>query len=208
MLIKFLMRLYSSMQTNLFEQTDLNLPDADIKFYKNFIAFPQTEVISSILEYEIKWKQNKLKIYGKEVLSPRLTAWYGDKTYTYSGITNIPNAWTNTLLKLKALVEHKASCEFNSVLLGLYRDGNDSIAWHSDDEKELGKNPIIASLSFGAERTFHLKHKSRDVKTTIKLTDGSLLVMAGGTQENYLHQIPKEVGIKMARINLTFRNIK
>lgn len=153
-----------------------------------------------------------MKLFGKEIDLPRLTAWYGDdgKSYTFSGIPMSPNAWTPVLLFIKERIEKVAEVEFNSVLLNLYRNEKDSISWHSDDEPELGKNPIIASVSFGEVRRFHLRHKlnkSLD-KIGINLTLGSLLIMKGSTQQFWQHQILKTSKSLNKRINLTFRIIK
>ena len=152
-------------------------------------------------------------MYGREVASPRLTAWFGDPraAYAYSGVEHEPIAWTPTLADLRSRVEHAADVSFNSVLLNLYRDGMDSVAWHSDDEPELGRRPVIASLSLGAARVFQLKHKHRpDVdRVDIDLPHGSLLTMAGDCQRCWKHQIPKRRGADRPgpRINLTFRRV-
>ena len=152
-------------------------------------------------------------MYGQRIAVPRLTAWFGDPraTYSYSGITMTPEAWTPLLLELKSLVEPKAlGTPFNSVLLNLYRDGNDSVSWHSDDEPELGTNPVIASVSLGQARTFRLKHKRDDSipPVEIELTHGSLLVMSGALQHFWKHQLPKRKSKSLGpRINLTFRRI-
>ena len=158
---------------------------------------------------EIDWKQEEMAIYGKKVKLPRLTAWYGDndKPYTFSGITLKPNSWTAELLEIKRCIEVKCDAVFNSVLLNLYRDGKDSISWHTDAEKELGINPIIASVNFGATRKFQLRHCSSKEKIELELRHGSLLIMQGELQHYWQHQVPKtnkEVG---KRINLTFRLI-
>jgi alkylated DNA repair dioxygenase AlkB len=164
----------------------------------------------SALQYDIAWKQEAIKIFGKEVLQPRLTAWYGDenKTYRYSGLTMKPLPWTDTLLQIKERVEHASSYRFNSVLLNFYRDGQDSMGWHRDNEKELGENPVIASVSFGAERKFQFRHY-KDQKTIISLVlnHGSLLLMSGATQSCWQHRLPKSSIMQTPRINLTFRNI-
>ncbi len=142
---------------------------------------------------------------------PRLTAWYGDegKSYTYSGIEQHPDPWTPTLKLIKSKVEEILEVTFNTVLLNLYRDGKDSVSWHSDDELELGENPIIASVSFGAVRRFSLKHKiSKDYKIDLDLPNGSLLLMKGETQHFWQHQIAKTSKSVQPRINLTFRMIK
>lgn len=159
---------------------------------------------------DIKWKQESMNMYGKEIPFPRLTAWYGDsdRPYSFSGITLKPNPWSPGLLKIKKDIEEKAKVDFNSVLLNRYRDGNDSISWHTDAEKELGENPVIASVNFGAERKFQLKHKDTNEKIEIILKHGSLLVMQGELQHFWKHQIPKTKKVTTERVNLTFRVIK
>jgi alkylated DNA repair dioxygenase AlkB len=151
-----------------------------------------------------------MNMYGKEVLFPRLTAWYGDsdRPYSFSGITLNPLPWTEELLKIKKKIETKTSAIFNSVLLNKYRDGSDSISWHTDDEKELGKNPIIASVTFGGTRNFQLRHRDTGEKINLELSHGSLLIMQGELQHFWRHQIPKTKKQVDPRINLTFRVIQ
>ena len=158
----------------------------------------------------INWKQEVTLLFGKQVAIPRLTAWYGDagKSYTYSNIKMEPNLWTPTLITIKSKIEAIAGTVFNSVLLNLYRDGKDSVAWHSDDESELGENPAIGSVSFGATRRFMLRHKyQKETKLEIQLTPGSFLLMKGQTQHFWQHQIPKAAKVTEPRINLTFRKV-
>jgi alkylated DNA repair dioxygenase AlkB len=192
-------------------QSDILKTDGKIILYKSFFALKESEQIFNALLKEIEWRHDTIKHFGKEIPLPRLTAWYGDagKVYTYSKIRMEPLPWTPQLLEIKNRVEKISNCTFNSVLINQYRDGRDSVAWHSDDEKELGENPVIASVSFGATRQFMLKHKTRkDIEPiTIDLTSGSLLLMQGKTQECWLHQIPKTTKPVLARINLTFRTI-
>ncbi|WP_264511608.1 alpha-ketoglutarate-dependent dioxygenase AlkB family protein [Flavobacterium sp. N1719] len=163
-----------------------------------------------ILLESIEWKQEKMNMYGKELLFPRLTAWYGDndKPYSFSGITLKSLEWTKELLDIKNQVESKTDVIFNSVLLNRYRNGSDSISWHTDAEKELGLNPIIASVNFGATREFQLRHKETKEKISIELTHGSLLIMEGELQHYWQHQVPKTKKPVNERINLTFRVIK
>jgi alkylated DNA repair dioxygenase AlkB len=185
--------------------------DADIKFMQAFYRPPLTEQYMHALLEEVTWTQEKIYIGGAERLQPRLSAWYGDegKDYTYSGITLAPHPWTPTLLRIKEDIEAATGDRFNSVLVNLYRNERDSVGWHSDDERELGSNPVIASLSLGETRTFKFKHKKRkDQKTvSLPLTDGSLLLMAGTTQKCWRHAVEKEREAKGQRINLTFRNV-
>ena len=187
------------------------MPDGEVAIYRNFFNKVESDQIFQALLSKIKWRQDKMKLYGKEFELPRLTAWYGDdgKSYTFSRIPMNPDAWTHTLLSVKSRIEEVTQAKFNSVLLNLYRSGKDGVSWHSDDEPELGKNPIIASVSFGETRRFQLRHKldkSLD-KVEITLTHGSLLIMKGSTQHFWQHQIPKSAKSLRERINLTFRII-
>lgn len=159
----------------------------------------------------IAWKQDHAKFFSNEVALPRLTSWYGDagRDYQYSGIKNTPNPWNKGLLYMKEQVELYAKTQFNSVLLNWYRDGQDSINWHSDNEPELGVNPIIASLSFGETREFYLRHAmDHGIKFVVPLKHNTLLVMGGALQTNWQHTVPKRSSIKGSRFNLTFRDIK
>lgn len=187
------------------------IPDGEVIIYRNFFEELESDRFFSELLTNINWQQDKIKIFGKEVDLPRLTAWYGDeeKSYTYSGITMNPDAWTQNLLSIKTRIEETVKINFNSVLANLYRNGQDYVSWHSDDEKELGENPTIASISFGATRRFVLRHKSNKELETIdiSLTHGSLLIMKGSAQHFWKHQVPKTAKVKTERINLTFRVI-
>jgi alkylated DNA repair dioxygenase AlkB len=189
----------------------LALPDGEVILYEAFFTPAESEQLFTQLLATTQWAQSHLKIYGKEIAEPRLTAWYGDagKSYTYSGITRQPLAWTPALSQIKERVESVAQSTFNSVLLNLYRDGRDSIGWHQDNEPELGQNPVIASVSFGATRRFRLRHKRRKDLPLVELdlTQGSLLIMRGTTQHFWQHQIPKTAELVGPRINLTFRMI-
>lgn len=188
----------------------IELSGAYLEYYPALFSEKESEnYLNYFLEFE-EWKQETIKIFGKEVLQPRLTALFGeeDKTYSYSGITMKPKPFTPTLLKIKDGCEKHSGEKFNVCLLNLYRDGSDSMGWHSDDEKELGKNPVIASVSFGAERAFHLKHKKdTKLKKKLVLENGSLLIMAGTTQHFWKHQLPKTKKKVGPRVNLTFRKI-
>lgn len=185
--------------------------DGIVFFYAGFLTVEESDRFFSDLYESINWRQEQIKIFGKTRPVPRLTAWYGDagKSYTYSGIEHHAQPWNPTLKLIKSKVEDIAEVSFNSVLLNLYRDGKDSMSWHSDDEPELGQNPIIASVSLGATRRFSLKHKiSKNLKFNIDLTGGSLLLMKAETQHFWQHQIPKTSQVVEPRINLTFRIIK
>ncbi len=149
-------------------------------------------------------------MFGKEVMQPRLTAWYGDsgKGYSYSGITMQPTPWNSTLIQIKEKIEKSSGVKFNSALLNFYRDENDSMGWHRDNEKELGENPSIGSVSFGATRTINFRHYfDKRLKNSIDLTDGSFLLMKGETQHYWQHSISKKSYPIGPRINLTFRTI-
>jgi alkylated DNA repair dioxygenase AlkB len=188
----------------------LPMPDAKVTFYRNFFDLQESDEMFQILLNEINWRQDRMKLYGKEVDLPRKTAWYGDqnKSYTFSGIHLDPEPWTPTLLQVKKRIEDVADVEFNSVLLNLYRHGNDGISWHTDAEPELGENPVIGSISFGGARRFMFRHRQDpDMKTEVELTHGSFLLMAGETQHFWQHQIPKTSRKVDPRINLTFRVI-
>ena len=189
----------------------LNLPDAEIIYYPEFFDKEQADKIYSELLQEIAWQQDNITVFGKTHPQPRLTALYGNegKPYSYSNITMQPHPWNTLLQKIKYHIETTTECQFTTVLLNQYRDGKDSNGWHADNEKELGTNPIIASLSFGAERVFQLKHNTiANAKKSIVLEHGSLLLMKGSTQHFWKHQIPKTAKPIGNRINLTFRSIK
>lgn len=179
-------------------------------YFPSFFSKSESDSFFTDLKTNIAWKQESMNMYGKKVNFPRLTAWYGnnDKPYSFSGITLNPLPWTNSLVKIKTQIEPKAGVNFNSVLLNLYRDGNDSISWHTDAEPELGRNPVIASVNFGATRTFQLRHIQTKEKVEIELVHGSLLVMQGELQHFWQHQVPKTSKKVNERINLTFRVIK
>jgi len=196
------------MQLLLLEET-LNLPDGEAVFYRNFLDWEVGDRYFQALLQETQWRQDYLQVHGKSVPLPRLTAWYGDVGYAYSGIDMEPKPWTVTLLDIKARVEAVAKVSFNSVLLNLYRNGQDSVSWHSDNEPELRQYPAIASVSLGATRRFSFKHKLRkDLKPIhLELPHGSLLLMLGSTQIHWLHQVPKTTQAVNSRINLTFRTI-
>ena len=189
----------------------LNLPDAEVIYYPHFFDKDEAETIYAELINEIPWQQDDIRIFGKTHLQPRLTALFGNegKSYSYSNIKMQPHPWNLLLQKIKAKVERVSNTNFTTVLLNQYRDGKDSNGWHADNEKELGTNPIIASISFGAERAFQLKHNTdKDHKKSIILEHGSLLLMKGTTQHFWKHQIPKTAKPIGPRINLTFRVIK
>lgn len=194
------------------ELETIKLVDADLKFLRSFYSPSRADHYFRTLISDTPWRQEPIKVWGKVYLQPRLTSWYGDvgSGYSYSGIKLEPLAWTPTLMEIKAEVEQITGNRFNSVLINQYRDQQDSVGWHSDDERELGTDPVIASLSLGETRTFRMKHKSdkQQKPLAIDLTHGSLLVMAGSTQQCWQHAVDKEREAKLVRINLTFRSVK
>lgn len=189
----------------------LNLPDSSIIYYPNFVEKSLANNYFTVLKKTIVWQQDDIKVFGKVYPQPRLTAIYGNngKPYSYSNITMQPREFSKELLDIKSKVEAIAQTTFTTCLLNLYRDGKDSNGWHADNEKELGVNPIIASVTLGQERIFNLKHRTnKNLKSKILLEHGSLLVMQGKTQHHWLHQIAKTAKPIGERINLTFRVIK
>jgi alkylated DNA repair dioxygenase AlkB len=192
------------------ENITFNLPDAEIAYFPHFFDGITANELFQKLLHDTPWQQDDITVFGKTHPQPRLTCLFGNegKPYGYSNIVMQPHQWTPTIMYIKEEVEKVINVNFTTVLANLYRDGQDSNGWHADNEKELGRNPIIASVSFGAERTFQLKHNTLDIKQNITLQNGSLLIMKGSTQHFWKHQIPKtkkEIG---PRINLTFRIIK
>ena len=201
----------SSLFDNSSEPLFLELPDAEIIYFPDFYDRPKADLIYTELERDILWQQDDIRIFGKTHPQPRLTALYGNegRSYSYSNIKMEPHPWNLLLQKIKLEVEKVAKTTFSTVLLNYYRNGKDSNGWHADNEKDLGLNPIIASVSLGAERVFQLKHNSdTEQKKSIVLQHGSLLLMKGTTQHFWKHQIPKTAKTIGPRINLTFRLIK
>jgi alkylated DNA repair dioxygenase AlkB len=201
---------------DLFKQQDTEVEvfkvlDGEILFIRNFLSPTEAKKYFDLLLETINWKQEQISFYGKTYPVPRKTAWYGYEgfDYSYSGIKCTTEIWTKELLEIKTAIEKiTLSEDFTSVLLNLYNDGNDKMGWHSDDEKELGINPTIASLSIGETRRFDLKHKqNKDLNYKFELTSGSLLIMRGALQHHWVHQIPVKKKVKNPRINLTFRTI-
>lgn len=171
------------------------------------LPWPPEQVLAR-LQAEIDWRRETITLFGRAVQQPRLCAWYGARAYTYSGLTLQPAPWTPLLAELRAAVEAATGRRFNSVLLNYYRDGRDSMGMHSDDEPELGPEPAIASLSFGEERPFLLRHKASGERRRLVLANGSLLLMTGQTQACWQHGIAKSARPLGPRINLTFRHIR
>lgn len=169
------------------------------------------EELMNDLRQEVEWSQDTIFLFGKEVLQPRLSAWFGggDKDYTYSGLTLSPKEWSPKMFRLKELVEKKSGRAFNSALLNYYRDGQDSMGWHRDNESALGKEPVVASLSLGQKRRFHLRHyKQKELKVSLELGEGELLIMEGQCQHKWEHSLPKTKRPIGPRLNITFRQIK
>ena len=183
--------------------------DGTVNYFGPVLTPGDTRLYFEMLLRDIPWKNDEAVIFGKRIVTARKVAWYGDSafSYTYSGTTKQALVWTDELAALKSIVEKLTATRFNSCLLNLYHDGSEGMAWHSDDEKSLGRNSTIASVSLGAEREFRLKHKRLDEKVSVLLESGSLLVMKDATQTHWLHSIPKSKKIKSPRINLTFRTM-
>ena len=193
------------------DKITFDIPNGIVEYYPNFFNTLQAKELFDKLYHEIPWQQDEITVFGKTHPQPRLTALFGNegKPYSYSNIVMQPHSWNSLLTFIKNEVEEICKENFTTVLLNLYRDGKDSNGWHADNEKELGRNPVIASVSFGAERSFHLQHNTiSDAKLKLTLQNGSLLLMKGETQHNWKHQIPKTAKEIKPRINLTFRIIK
>lgn len=188
----------------------ITLKDGELVYYPQFFSLQEATSYLQVLTEKIPWQQERMKMYGKEVLFPRLMAWYGDagNNYAFSGNTYTPQAWTEELLQIKERIEPEAGVGFNSVLLNRYRNGKDSMGWHADDEPELGLNPVIASVNLGASRRFMLRHPEAGLKYELDLQHGSLLIMKGALQHHWQHQVPKTTKVSGERINLTFRVIQ
>lgn len=192
-------------------QERIALQDGELDYLPGFLSAADSQQLFHTLQRDIPWEQTHIRIAGKHVPIPRLNAWFGDPGahYGYSGIHLTLMPWTPVLDCLRTHVSKTVGEHFNSALLNLYRNGDDSVDWHSDDEKELGKNPVIASLSLGVSRRFELKHRtSPGLRAKMQLHDGDLLVMKDVMQHHWLHRIPKERGIEGERINITFRNVQ
>ncbi|MEO6628395.1 MAG: alpha-ketoglutarate-dependent dioxygenase AlkB [Aquihabitans sp.] len=188
----------------------LDLPDADITYQPGWLEPAEADRLLAAVSDTTPWRQDTLRIHGRSVAVPRLNSWHGDagRTYAYSGIELGVEPWTPALAEISDLVQATVAVTFPGVLANLYRDGNDSVAWHSDDEPELGPAPTIASVSLGATRTFQLRHRvDPNLRHQLELTHGSLLVMRGPTQRRWSHQVPKTARSVAPRVNLTFRTM-
>jgi alkylated DNA repair dioxygenase AlkB len=184
--------------------------DGEVYMWPGFFAPDESDRLLEAIIRNTLWKQEPINMFGRKVMQPRLTAWQSDPgiSYTYSGTTMHPTPWAEELSIIKQKIEKVTANTFNSALLNYYRDGRDSMGWHRDNEKSLGTNPIIASVSFGAPRNFHLRHyTNKTLKIQVPLTHGSLLLMKGSVQHNWMHAILKEPKSSGPRINLTFRTV-
>lgn len=192
-------------------ETDIPLVDGQCRLIQQFLSIQQADRLLESLIEQTPWHQPQITLFGKKVHSPRLAAWYGDPeaTYVYSGLVNTPLPWTAALTEIKTRIEQHCSEKFNSVLLNLYRDGNDAMGWHADDETALGPAPVIASLSLGTSRRFLLKHKTKKgtPSTIVNLEHGALLIMSGQTQRHWKHSVSRTRRSVSSRVNLTFRYI-
>src|SRR5262245_42260346 len=201
-----------NVENKLFHEDDIGnlLPnDGTVYYYGKILNSKSASRIFDLLMKNILWKNDEVIIFGKRIITKRKAAWYGDSdySYTYSNSTKQALPWTEELSWLRQIIEGLIGTKFNSCLLNLYHNGNEGMGWHSDDEKSLGKNNTIASLSFGAERKFSFKHKQTKQTVSLILEHGSLLAMKGVTQSNWLHSLPKSKNITQPRINLTFRTM-
>jgi len=189
------------------ELTAIPVADGELAMLPQLpLAASNADVMAQLIA-DTPWRSEIVTVYGKQHPQPRLTAAYGDAPYTYSGLTIHPLPWTPLLLSIKEAVESASSHAFNSVLLNYYRDERDSMGMHSDDERALGRNPVIASFSLGATRTFILRHKTTKQTIKLDLPDGCLLIMQGALQHHWQHGINKLTKSLGARLNLTFRSI-
>ena len=186
------------------------IPGGECSLVDSFLGHEEGELIQQQLHTQVAWTQPVISMFGRQVPSPRLAAWYGDSdaVYRYSGLVNHPLPWLPVMDSLRRRIERTIHHRFNSVLINLYRDGSDAMGWHADDERELGSEPTIASLSLGGMRRFCLRHRRKQIPTiNLDLPHGSLLVMAGATQRNWKHCVPRTRKLVAPRINLTFRNV-
>ena len=196
---------------DLFSESPLQLPNAELALWPQWLSVSVADQWLTQLTEQTPWQQPQVRIFGRHVAVPRLVAWYGDAEacYRYSGLTHQPLPWTPLLAQIRAQVEQAAGQSLNGVLLNYYRDGQDSMGWHSDDEAELGVNPLIASLNLGGTRRFDLRRKGQNrIEHSLDLQHGSLLVMRGATQHHWQHQVAKTRASCAPRLNLTFRLIK
>ncbi len=198
------------MTANFATLTPIPLDGAELAFAPNWLDAASADALLATLLAVVPWEVHRIKLFGREVDSPRLSCWIGDPDahYRYSGAVFAPHAWPAALAPVRARLAAECGVRFNSVLANRYRDGRDAMGWHSDDERELGAQPVIASLSLGATRRFSLKGRQPGAqRMLLDLPHGSLLVMRGDTQRNYRHALPRTARVSSERINLTFRRI-
>lgn len=200
-------------QFNLFgeEQQMVSIPGDLVDYIPNLFSREESHYYLQKFIAEMPWQQKSVLMYGKEVVTPRLTVWYGDQDadYSISGNKSRPLLWTDDLLAIKAKIEPLAEITFNSVLLNYYRDGNDSVSWHSDNDGIPGRNRIVGSVSFGQARNFDIRKKDdHNIKYSVTLENGSYLLMKEGFQEDWQHRIAKSTQKMNSRVNLTFRIMK
>jgi alkylated DNA repair dioxygenase AlkB len=188
----------------------LPLADAELAFDPHWLGVDEADALFATLREQVAWEVHRIRLFGREVDSPRLSCWIGDPdaSYRYSGVRFEPRPWPEALRPVLPRLEQALGQGFNSVLANLYRDGRDAMGWHSDAEPELGARPVIASISLGAARRFAFRHRQQpERRLSLELPHGSLLVMAGDTQRFYRHSLPRTAKPVGERINLTFRRI-
>jgi alkylated DNA repair dioxygenase AlkB len=180
---------------------------AEMRYIPNFVAATERTSLMQSLQQDIPWESHVVRIFGRDIPAPRLSSWHGDAhcAYRYSGVRYAPKAWTSALIALRQRLQ--AFGDLNCVLANYYRSGADSMGWHSDNESELGPQPLIASISLGAARRFCVRNKHSADKFELLLEDGSLLIMQGNSQRDWQHALPKSAKVGSPRINLTFRYI-
>jgi alkylated DNA repair dioxygenase AlkB len=196
-------------------QSDPELLDSALfEYHPHFLPEREADLFLERLWRELNWSQREITLFGRRLMQPRLIAWYGEPgaVYSYSGLTLAPLPWHPLLQRLKTRVEECSGSHFDSVLANAYRDGSDSMGWHSDDEKELGPEPVIASLSLGVPRRFLLRPRTRPAgerggTIALSLAHGSMLLMKGASQQRFQHSLPRTMRPVGLRINLTYRRV-
>ncbi len=193
-----------------YPQQHFSLPDASLTLWPDWLARHSADTLLLQLQHELAWRRDSIMLFGKQVDIPRTQVWMGEPhcSYRYSGTTFTPVSWHPAVQALAQQVSAFLQQPFNCVLLNLYADGQQHMGWHADNERELGDDPVIASLSLGATRRFDLKHRQHNWQLAVDLTPGSLLLMAGRCQHCWLHRLPKQSTVVSPRLNLTFRYIK
>lgn len=189
------------------ESRELLPGDGSMVYHPGFLTPDDCNELMAGLLDEVPWEERPITVFGRTVMQPRLTCWFGDVSYSYSGITLKPRPWSKRLAGLKSALEEFTGRQFNSVLANLYRHGQDSMGWHADDEPELGPEPFIASISVGQTRRFRIRHRDTKETVAIDLESGSLVIMSGLSQQCWKHEVPKSQRVTEPRINLTFRYV-